>query len=59
MKTRDYDWYDSLMNETLYSFQVYHLGRWHNVHDNGKLYAFKTAQERDVARKEFEESESE
>lgn len=52
-KTKKYDWLDSKTNKPKYGFKVFIGGEWCLACSDNKLILFDTAQERDVAIKEF------
>lgn len=53
MRTRPHDWYDEAVTRTLYSFQVFHNGKWRHVAENGEPLLFAKANDRDAARARY------
>lgn len=53
MRTRNHDWFDTKAGRPLYSFQVFHAGKWRHVAEDGKPLLFRKPQERNAKRKEY------
>lgn len=58
MRTRDYDWFDSVNFTNHYSFQVHHEGVWKNIAEDEKPCIFSTTEERDAKRAEYRKKKS-
>lgn len=53
MRTRIYNWYDTVSGEVLYGIQGYYNNKWMNIAEDGKPLLYENSKDRDIKRSEI------